>query len=166
MHRQRRGLRSQSAWLAAGDAWRSSLYQNLVTIHRTDLFPVAYRNQTDLARSLLAASRSNTELADIQFVGKRPVQFKETKGIVYFFKYKVGKDDDWQIGLSGLQPLDPKEVNTANEFVSLTGKKLRPGTPVNNQFDEQLKKLLFSRRKSAVAFYLDNNFNDRAGEED
>jgi uncharacterized protein YbaP (TraB family) len=152
--------------LAAGDSWRSRLYQNLVTIHRTDLFPGAYRNQTDLARSLLAASRSNSELADIQFVGKRPVQFKQTKGIVYFFKYKVGRDDEWQIGLSGLQPLDPKEVNTAGEFVSLTGKKLKPGTPVNTQFDEQLKKLLFSKRKSAVAFYLDNNFYDRAGEED
>jgi hypothetical protein len=99
-------------------------------------------------------------------VGKQPLQFKQLKGIVYFFKYKVGRDDDWQIGLSGLQPLDPKEVNTANEFVSLTGKKLRSGTPVNTQFDEQLKKLLFSKRKSAAAFYNDNNFYDRGGEDD
>ena len=152
--------------LAAGDSWRSSLYRNLLSIHRTDLFPVSYRNQLDLARSLLVASRNNNELADIQFVSKQPLQFKQLKGIVYFFKYKVGKDDEWQIGLSGLQPSNPKEVNTANDFVSLTGKKLKSGIPVNTQFDEQLKKLLFSKRKSAAAFYNDNNFYDRGGDDD
>jgi len=52
----------------------------------------------------------------------------------------MNKDDEWQIGLSGLQPVNGKEVNTDSEFVRLTGKKIRPGAPVRDQFDQQLKK--------------------------
>jgi uncharacterized protein YbaP (TraB family) len=152
--------------LAAADAWRSTLYQDLVSIHRTDLFPGRYKDQVDMARSLLAAGHNSAAFADIQLVGRREVQFKESKGNVYLFKYKIGKDDDWQIGLSGIQPVNLKEVNTTTEFVSLTGKRLRPDKPVNTQFDEQLKRLLFSKRKSAAAFYMDRNYYEHSGEED
>jgi hypothetical protein len=152
--------------LAAADSWRSTLYQALVSIHRTDLFPGRYKDQVDMARSLLAAGHNSAAFADIRLVGTRQIQFKESKGNVYLFKYKVGKDDDWQIGLSGIQPANLKEVNTATEFVSLTGKKLRQDKPVNTQFDEQLKRLLFSKRKSAAGFYLDRNYYEHGGEED
>jgi hypothetical protein len=152
--------------LAAADAWRSMLYQDLVSIHRTDLFPGRYKDQVDMARSLLAAGHNSATFADIQLVGRREVQFKESKGNVYLFKYKIGKDDDWQIGLSGIQPANLKEVNTATEFVSLTGKRLRPDKPVNTQFDEQLKQLLFSKRKSAAGFYMDRNYYEHGSEED
>lgn len=152
--------------LAAADAWRSTLYQDLVSIHRTDLFPARYKNQVDIARSLLAAGRNSAAFADIQLVGRREVQFKESKGNIYLFKYKPGKDDDWQIGLSGIQPDNLKEVNTTTEFVSLTGKKLRQDKPVNTQFDDQLKRLLFSKRKSAAGFYLDRGFYEHGNEEE
>ncbi len=152
--------------LAAGDSYRSRLYRSLEAIHRGDLFPSEHKNQEDLARSLLAAGQQGNELAEIQLVGKQAIRFKESKGTIYFFKYKVNRDDEWQIGLSGLQPTDPKEVNTANEFVNLTGKKIKSGIPVNAQFDEQLKKLLFSKRKSAAMFYLDNNSNYYDRDED
>jgi hypothetical protein len=119
-----------------------------------------------MARSLLAGSRGSAGLADVQFVAKRKMQFKESKGFVYFFKYKPARDDDWQIGISGIQPSDPSTLNTSTEFVSLTGKKLRPSLPIATQFDDQLKKLIFSKRKSAAAFYLDRNYYDRANEEE
>ena len=152
--------------LAAADTWRSTLYQDLVSIHRTDLFPGRYKDQVDMARGLLAAGHNSAAFADIQLVGRREVQFKEFKGNIYLFKYKLGKDDDWQIGLSGIQPANLKEVNTTTEFVSLTGKKLRQDKPVNTQFDEQLKRLLFSKRKSAAGFYMDRNYYEHGGEED
>jgi hypothetical protein len=94
------------------------------------------------------------------------MSFKTQKGTMYFFKYKLTKDDDWQIGLSGLQPLNPKEVNTDSEFVRLTGKKIRADTPVSDQFDQQLKKLVFSKRKSAASFYLDGDYYGGKNEED
>jgi hypothetical protein len=152
--------------LAVSDLYRSRLLKSLEAIHRGERFPRSFRNQVDIARSLLVGNRSDNEGVDIQFVDKKFVQFKEAKGTIYFFKYKLNKDDDWQIGLSGLQPVNPKEVNTDNEFVRLTGKKIRPDSPVRDQFEQQLKKLLFSKRKSAASFYLDNEYYGGKNEED
>jgi uncharacterized protein YbaP (TraB family) len=152
--------------LAASDTYRSDLYQQLTAIGRADRFPSQFRNQLDMARSLLASSHGSSGLAGIQFITKRKIQFKQFNGFVYFFKYKPGHDDDWQIGISGIQPSDPAAVNTANEFVTLTGKKLKPNLPVNTQIDDQLRKLMFSKRKSALNFYLDHNYLDRSGDDD
>jgi hypothetical protein len=152
--------------LAASDAYRSDLYQQLTVIGKTDLFPRQYKNQLDIARSLLASGRGGYGFADIQFITKRKIQFKQFNGYVYFFKYKPGRDDDWQIGVSGIQPSDLAAVNTANEFVILTGKKLKSTLPVNTQLDDQLRKLIFSKRKSARDFYNDHNYLDRSGDDD
>jgi uncharacterized protein YbaP (TraB family) len=152
--------------LGASDLYRSRLWKQVESIHRSERFPRSYRNQPDIARSLLVSSKGDNEMADIRLVDKRTVQFKETKGTVYFFKYKINKDDDWQIGLSGLQPVNPKEVNTENAFVSLTGKKIRPDKPVGDQFDAMLQHLIFSKRKSAASFYLDNDYYGNRNDED
>ena len=152
--------------LAANDLYRSRLLKCLQAIKKDDRFPRSYRNQVDMARSLLVSNKGDNEGADIQWVDKKIVQFKEKKGTIYFFKYKMNKDDEWQIGLSGLQPVNGKEVNTDSEFVRLTGKKIRPGVPVWDQFDQQLKKLIFSKHKSAASFYLDNEYYDGKNDDD
>ncbi len=152
--------------LAASDTYRSDLYRQMTAIDRADRFPKEYRNQPDMARSLLASSHGTAGLADIQFVTKRKIQFKEAKGFVYFFKYKTGRDDDWQIGISGIQPSNPTDINTANEFVTLTGRKLKSGVPADSQFDDQLRKLMFSKRKNADHFYLEHGLYDRPGDDD
>jgi uncharacterized protein YbaP (TraB family) len=152
--------------LAASDIYRSELYKQMTAIGRADRFPKQYRNQPDMARSLLASSHGTVGLADIQFITKRNIQFKQLKGWVYFFKYKSGRDDEWQIGISGIQPTDAAAVNTATEFVTLTGKKLKASQPVNTQLDDQLRKLIFSKRKSALNFYMERSYLDRSGDED
>lgn len=144
--------------LAAGDATRSRLYRNLFAIHKEDRFPGKYKDQESMARSLLVASRGSSDFTDIQLVDKRPAQFKERKGYVYYFKVKVNRDDEWQIGLSGFQPLDSKDVSTDSAFVLLSGKRLRTDKPALEQFDQQWKRLLFSRRRSAAAFFMDNEY--------
>jgi hypothetical protein len=151
--------------LAANDLYRSLLFRRLTAIHKANLFPKVFRNQVDMARSLLAATKG-AEFSEIQLVDKMPAQFKENKGVVYFFKYKVTSEDEWQIGLSGLQPVNPKDVNAEGEFVSCTGKKLRTGTPARQQFAQHLKKLMYSRRKSAAAFYQDISLYGRMDDED
>jgi uncharacterized protein YbaP (TraB family) len=152
--------------LAASDQYRSRLLKNLQSIHQADRFPRAYRDQEAIARSLLVSSKGDDEFSDIQLADKRSVQFKQSKGYVYYFRYKIKKDDDWQMGLCGLQPLDRKEVSTDPLFLRLTGKKIKSDTPAIDQFDQQLKYLLFSRRKSATSFYLDNEFYGGRGDED
>jgi uncharacterized protein YbaP (TraB family) len=152
--------------LAASDQHRSHLLKELDAIHKSDHFPHGFRNQVDIARSLLISSKGDNDFFDVQFVDKKLVQFRQRKGYIYFFRYKMGRDDEWQIGLSGLQPLNLKEVSTGDDFVRLTGRKIRANTPVRDQFEKQLKQLLFSKRKSANSFYLDNDYYGDHGDED
>ncbi len=82
---------------------------------------------------------------------------KGDKGVMYLFKYKINKDDDWKIGISGIQPLDAKEVNSKEDIVKLTDRKLRVGQPINEQFEQQIKRLLFTQHKSARQFFETGN---------
>jgi uncharacterized protein YbaP (TraB family) len=155
------------AALAASDQYRSRLLKSLQSIHKTDRFPRSWNNQESIARSLLVGSRGDdNDFEAIQFVDKSILQFKGAKGYIYFFKYKVKKDDDWQMGICGLQPLNKKELSTDALFVRLTGKKIRPDTPMLEQFGQQLKYLVFSKRKSAISFYLDNEYYGAHADED
>jgi uncharacterized protein YbaP (TraB family) len=147
--------------LANLDQYRSLLFKQLKDIHREEAFPKNFRTQLSMAASLLARKKANTEFDGLQYVDKALVRFRNHQGYMYFFKYKISKDDEWQMGLSGLQPIDLKEVNGEDDeqesFVKLTGKKIRPGTPVRQQFDKQLKRFLLSKRRSAGSFYRDEN---------
>jgi uncharacterized protein YbaP (TraB family) len=144
--------------LAANDASRSTLYQGLTDIGQTDRFPKRYRSQEDIARSLLVVAHGTDSIAAISFVDKAPTQFKQLKGTVYFFKYRLNKEDDWMLGLSGIQPADHKNINTDGNLTVLTGKKIRTDTPVLQQCQQQWRRLLLARRKSAANFFGDNDY--------
>jgi uncharacterized protein YbaP (TraB family) len=157
--------------LANLDQYRSLLLKRLREIHREELFPRNFKTPLSMAASLLVRRKQNTEFEDVQYVDKTLVKFRNHQGYMYFFKYKITKDDDWQIGLSGLQPLDPKEVFCDEEeedegFVKLTGKKIVPDTAIRQQFDKQLKRFLLSKRRSAGAFYRDNGGYGESGDGD
>src|SRR4029077_4504702 len=140
------------------DQYRSSLLKKLQDVHKENKFPAKYKNQLSIARSQLVFNHAEGEFDAIEYIDKKLIQYKQEKGYVYFFKYKVHNDDDWQIGISGLQPLDQKDVSNDDDLVRLTNKKLRPDQPVEEQFNDQLKRLLFSKHKSAVTFYFDNDY--------
>jgi uncharacterized protein YbaP (TraB family) len=144
--------------LATGDATRSALYQGFSDIGVLDRFPKKYKTQEAIARSLLVASHGTEDLAAVELVNKQPAQFKQTRGSVFFFKYKINKEDAWQLGLSGIQPVNGKDISTDASLVVLTGKKLHDDIPELQQFQEQWHKLLLSRRKSAIAFFQDNEY--------
>jgi hypothetical protein len=152
--------------LAASDQHRSALLKGLTAIHKGDHFPHNFHNQVDVARSLMVSGKGDNDFFDVQLVDKKIVQFRQNKGYIYFFRYKMGREDEWQMGLSGLQPLNPKEVSTNEEFVRLTGKKIRADIPMRDQFEKQLRQFLFSKRKSANSFYLDNDYYTDHSDED
>jgi uncharacterized protein YbaP (TraB family) len=152
--------------LAANDASRSLLYQGLTAIGSADRFPRRYKTQEDMARSLLVAAKGTNEFAAIQLIEKQPAQFKDAKGVVYFFRYKMNKEDEWQIGLSGIQPANPRDISTDAMLVSPTGKKLKTSTPPAEQCAEVWRKLLLARRKSAASFFTDNDFRSMQQDED
>ena len=152
--------------LAARDSYRYPLLKKLEAAGKEEFFPEQYFNQLDIARSQIQNSHSGGPLAAIRYVDKKLVQYKDSRGYVYFFNYKVHPDDSWQMAISGLQPVNLKDVSTNNDLVKLTNKKLRPDEPVLDQYNNQLKRLLFSKHKSAASFYLDNEYYIGRGDEE
>jgi uncharacterized protein YbaP (TraB family) len=153
--------------LASKDLYRYILLKKLEEAGKEESFPGKYRNQLDIARSALQYNHPGAVLAAIRFVDKKFVQYKQSRGYVYFFNYKVHADDDWQMGISGLQPENLKEVSSNSELIKLTNKKIRSDEPILDQYNDQLKRLLFSKHKSAASFYLDNDYYiGRSDEED
>ncbi len=148
--------------LALTDENRSTLYEGLEEINRLDKFPGAFKNQQALARSFLVEEAAADDKIDsVVFVDTASVFVGGEKGLVYFFKYKLLKTENWKIGISGVQPADGKSVSSTNLLTTLTNKKIGFDKPATDQFQEQLQKLLFSLHKSAARYYRDDNSDYR-----
>lgn len=143
--------------LAAEDRYRSNLYVKLKNANRLDRFPVKYKNQLAIARSFLAADKNLRKIDSIVFIKKHPTVYLKKNGVVYYFKYRVKKEDDWKIGISGLQPADENYIFTEDQLTSMTDKKIKTEEPLDDQLQAQLKKRLFSFYKSGGYFYGGNN---------
>lgn len=143
--------------LAAKDQFRARLLNGLTKMNKQHLFPSKFKNQELLAQSVLLNDRGYEKFAQIEMVAKKMVEVKQQKGFVYYFKYKIKKDDDWMMGISGLQPLNSKEVNATRDIVRLVDKKIKNDEPIIDQFDKQLKALIFSKYKSSRLFATSGN---------
>ncbi len=150
--------------LASKDQYRSSLLKELEELKQTNLFPVKYKTQENVARSLLLADKNEEKFNAIELVGKKMIEVKNKKGWVYFFKYKMKKDDEWQMGISGLQPENLKEVSSNDDLVKMIDRKIKDDEPVMEQYDKKLKQLIFSLRKSAANFFNDRDYRSMFNE--
>jgi hypothetical protein len=139
--------------LAADDQYRSRLYAQLEKGKRLDRFPLKYKNQLDIARSYLVADKNYNKIDSIVFIKTQPATYLDKKGVVYYFKYRVKKEDDWKIGISGLQPEDAKSILANDKLTSMTDKKIKADEPLDDQLQDQLKRILFSFHKSGKEFY-------------
>ena len=151
---------ADSIWegLASTDNYRVILLKKLEQIKRKDLFPKSAHTQEAIAKSLLLNDKGENKFQNVQLVSKQFINTGKDTGYVYFFKYKINQDDDWKIGISGLQPKNSKEVSVTNEVTKMTEKRLLNNEPVAQQFEEQLKQLLFSKHESALNFYISNQY--------
>jgi len=143
--------------LAAEDQYRSRLYVKLEKADCLDKFPAKYKNQQDIARSFLIADKNYRKVDSVTFIKKEPSASLGKKGVVYYFKYRVMKEDDWKIGISGLQPENVKNIFTDDKLTSMTDKKIKADEPLDEQLQDQLKRRLYSFHKSARNFYGNNN---------
>jgi hypothetical protein len=98
--------------LAKSDKYRADFYEALKKINLEEKFPTAYRSQEEIAKSILVADNGYNETDLVQFVSGTTVDYNGSKGLVYFFKYRAKEDDEWKIGISGVQPLNKNEINT------------------------------------------------------
>jgi hypothetical protein len=153
---------------AGMDEYRYELYTDLKKLKQLSLFPEPYNNQLAIARSQLLSAQSYNKPDTIVFMNKLPLQYKDRSGYVYVFKYKEKKEDNsWKLGTVGLLPKDEaeyefkdkdekKEEAQAYDFTDITGTKLAAETSEKEQLQKLLKKLLYSKRKSAAQFYTDS----------
>lgn len=144
--------------LAKTDKSRYDLYSSLKTIKKENLFPREYKTQELLARANLLADKNKQKFDTIVYAGKEKVQIKDKTGWVYFFKYKERKEDEWKMGISGLQPEDENLVTINGVLVSMTDKKFKTDKTEDEQFREQLKQMIFALRPSAKYFFSSNNY--------
>jgi hypothetical protein len=139
------------------DEYRSELYIDLETIKKTDKFPKQYKNQLDIARSLIVKTLTNYDKIDtLIFLDKVPVAYEQKKGYVYFFKYKRMRDDiNWQLATAGMQPERTDMIDVKNDdFTSVDDdRKLDNDKPVKEQLQKIVKEMLYARRSSASVFY-------------
>ncbi|MEQ1678092.1 MAG: hypothetical protein ABL876_15395, partial [Chitinophagaceae bacterium] len=166
-------------YFAAMDEYRYELYTDLKGKKQLDKFPVQYNTHIDLGKSALLNSKSYGKPDTIVFAERLPTAYKGKTGFIYFFRYKEKKDDlNWKLATVGLVPENPKEFEYEDstsqvlskrfyspllnmprynkfDFTSLTDTKIKEGDSLQDLLKKELKKMLYSRRKSAKQFYED-----------
>jgi uncharacterized protein YbaP (TraB family) len=146
--------------LGKKDNLRITMYDRLDRAKLLQHFPAQYRNQLEMARSCMLNDKGYDKVDSVLFVEKKAVYYGENSGHVYFFKYRVKKNDAWKMGISGLQPLNEKEVNSNTRLVNMTDKKFKEDEPEKEQFEKQLKQMVFALYHSGVNFYNSSNLFD------
>ena len=158
-------------YFAGMDDYRYSLYNDLEEIDQLKFFPARFSDQVDLAKSKLLSSKPYGRPDSVVYIDKLTAEFKSRRGYIYFFKYRDKKDDPvWKLATVGLLSKDPKQFEIKNstapmfgnygndeadvyDFTSFTDVKLVIDEPVKQQLNKELKKILYSHRKSAKQFY-------------
>jgi len=160
---------------ASLDGYRYQLYEDLKDINRSNKFPAFYNNHLDLGRSKLLEEKLYGKPDSVVYIDRLPAEMKNRKGFVYFFKYKTKKDDvDWKLATVGLVPADPKVFEFENpdnpdfseyspsykrgnyykyDLTGFSDTKIKDDEPVADQLKKMLKRMLYSKRKSAREFY-------------
>jgi hypothetical protein len=151
------------AFFAKPVDYRSTLYEDLQELKMLDKFPAAYKNQLDMARSMLQTGNyySSSKPDSVVYLDKLPVTYKGKTGWVYFFKYKKMRDDNyWQIASVGMQPQKLDSIDVDNDdFTEGENRRLENNQPVSEQLQKMLKELLNSKRSGASEFYEARNYS-------
>jgi uncharacterized protein YbaP (TraB family) len=165
-------------YFAGLDEYRYELYADLKERKKLGKFPSLYKNHSDLAYSKLLTSKSYEKPDSIIFADRLAMNYKDKKGFIYFFKYKDDKEDmTWKLATVGLVPENPAEIEFDDttdhalliyypaepgrkgynryDFTEFTETAIKEDKPLPDQLKKELKKMLYSRRKSAAQFYDD-----------
>ncbi len=170
-------------YLAGLDEYRYELYSKLKENKELGKFPSLYNTHLDLGKSALLKKITYDKPDSIVYIDRLSIIFKDHKGFIYFYKYKTKKDDiSWKLATVGLVPEDPAQFEfedentkansstafsiygdysyTKYDFTGFTETKIKVEEPINTQLKTELKKVLYSRRKSAKVFYEKKNDYD------
>ncbi|MEI9913251.1 MAG: hypothetical protein WDO71_28565 [Bacteroidota bacterium] len=173
-----------SDYFAGLDEYRYELYTDLKELEKEDKFPGKYNNHLDLGKSKLMKEKTYDKPDSLLYIDRLPAEIKGRKGFIYFYKYKTKKDDlTWKLATVGLVPQDPATFEFENtekpgysdyyspfsyrsgdhykyDFTSFSDTKIKDDEPLPEQLTKALKKLLYSKRKSAKEFYEKEDRNN------
>ncbi|PZP43366.1 MAG: hypothetical protein DI598_15870, partial [Pseudopedobacter saltans] len=105
-------------YFAENDNYRFKLYEELDKLDKLDKFPSKFNTHLLLAKSELLSmdNNYNGKPDSIVYIGEQNTSVKDKSGFVYFFKYKLKKDDfRWKIASAGLTPVNPKQYRFSDE---------------------------------------------------
>jgi hypothetical protein len=171
-------------YFAGMDEYRYELYSDLKEHGKLDKFPSLYNNHLDLGRSALLDRKSGSKPDSLVYADRVKTTYKGKTGYIYFFKYKTKKDDlSWKLASVGLVPENPKEFEfndngesgnspaayseydygeySQYDFTEFKDMKLKDTESLATQLQKELKKMLYSKRKSAKQFYEDSGDRTR-----
>jgi hypothetical protein len=153
------------SFFAASELYRYVLYRELKVMKRLDLFPSKYYSHLDIARSELLNLNNFIVPDSVEFLYAYPLQYKGRDAQVFFFKYRKTRDDPhWKFATIGLIPVQTgiydledidKEEDLDYHFSELTSTKIDMDESLQEQMKKIMKRLVYSKRKSAVQFYTD-----------
>lgn len=172
-------------YFASLDDYRYELFTDLRKRKQQNRFPDQFNTHIALGKSMLLDRKSYGKPDSVIYADRLPAEYKGKKGFVYFFKYKEKKDDlTWKLATVGLVPEDPKQFvfidsTSGNisrrlsyrfdgeyslfdrfDFTSYTDTKIKETDSLPDLLKKELKKMLYSRRKSARQFYEDDRNSD------
>ncbi len=163
-------------YFAGLEEYRYELYVALKKRNDLSQFPNLYNNHLDLGKSALIEKVTYSKPDSIIYLDRLKATFYGKNGFIYFYQYKIKKDDvNWKLATVGLVPENPAEfefedpgtedLNMFNspvftdysfnkfDFTSFTDTRIKTDKSLMTQLKSELKKLLYSRRKSAKEFY-------------
>jgi len=159
-------------FFAAKEEYRYRLFNDLKQWNMEKLFPARYRNQKDLAIAKLISFNENDKPDTISFLKRYALTIDDKKGYVYFFQYKMKKDDvQWKIATVGLVPESENEIEFADkkkrkynyryslyrlndyEVTQFTKTALEQDEPQEEQLQKLLKRIRITSRPSGEYFY-------------
>jgi len=102
---------------------RIALYRELVGLEKDSLFPMKYREQDEILSYVLSKNLSgygNNKVDSLVFLHCEPVEFRNDRGQVYFYKVRKNTGDKWQLCCVGLIPTDEMSLVLNPDFTSVS----------------------------------------------
>jgi hypothetical protein len=144
--------------LAEDNINRTYLYERLNKIDRLDLFPETYNNQKSIVKSLLYDKGFDFDTDSLIFLRTEEIIVKNDTGLVYFYKSKGEKDDDWKLDYLGLQPTNLSLINTEFDHRK-KGVKIEKHKTIDEIIDNEIKAIQLEGHKRAKKRNSGNDFS-------
>lgn len=156
---------ADSEWngFAVDEKWRSVLFLSLKEMNRLDLMPAKYNTTEAIARQTFYNNVS--DLDTMVALNNQNIEYKGKPATIFYYKYKLKNNEDWALGMLGMQSKKGKPAEWNIDLFRITEKKLDQSDKgiIAKQEKEELKKMLIVNRESGSHFYQSgsrSSYND------